>query len=89
MDLEPKNLFSKGRSSNLGKLYGKWKAKKQGTILTVELFEHALVEVGSSESSIKSIEFDFDLKFSFTKDPFEVKFERGKDICAYGLANEA
>jgi len=48
MDIEPKNLFSKARSSNLGKLYGKWKVKKQGTILTAELYERALVEVGSS-----------------------------------------
>ena len=55
MDIEPKNLFSKGRTSNLGKLYGKWKVKKQGTVFTAELYDHALVEVGSSESSIKSI----------------------------------
>lgn len=31
MDLEPKSLYTKGRVSNLGKLYGKWKVKKQGS----------------------------------------------------------
>lgn len=35
MDIEPKNLFTKGKSSHLGKLFGKWKVKKQGTQLQV------------------------------------------------------
>jgi hypothetical protein len=29
--MDVKNLFTKGRLNNLGKLYGKWKVKKQGT----------------------------------------------------------
>ncbi len=43
MDIEPKNLFTKGKSSNIGKLYGKWKVKRQGTLLHVELYEQAVV----------------------------------------------
>lgn len=35
MDIEPKNLFTKGKSTSIGKLYGKWKVKKQGTPLQV------------------------------------------------------
>jgi len=48
MDIEPKNLFSKGRPSHVGKLNGKWKVKKQGVVITVELYEQGLVEIGSS-----------------------------------------
>lgn len=35
MDIEPKNLFTKGKPLYIGKLYGKWKVKKQGTPLQV------------------------------------------------------
>lgn len=35
MDMEPKSLFAKGKSNNLGKLYGKWKVKKQGSPIQV------------------------------------------------------
>ena len=35
MDIEPKNLFTKGRSNNLGKMYGKWKVKKAGAAVQV------------------------------------------------------
>lgn len=35
MDMESKPLFAKGKSSNLGKLWGKWKAKKLGSSLQV------------------------------------------------------
>lgn len=55
MDIEPKNLFSKGKSSNVGKLYGKWKAKKLGSPVQVELYEQALVEIGVSDSGCKTI----------------------------------
>lgn len=43
MDIEPKNLFVKGKSNNLGKLYGKWKVKKQGTLTHVEIYENAII----------------------------------------------
>ncbi len=43
MDIEPKSLFSKGKSNNLGKLYGKWKVKKQGTMMYAELYERGLL----------------------------------------------
>lgn len=39
MDFESKPLFAKGKSNNLGKLHGKWKAKKQGSSVQVELYE--------------------------------------------------
>lgn len=35
MDIEPKNLFTKGKLTNIGNLYGKWKVKKQGTLISV------------------------------------------------------
>lgn len=35
MDMNVKDLFVKGKSSNLGKLVGKWKVKKQSTPLFV------------------------------------------------------
>lgn len=73
MDIEPKSLFVKGKSSTLGKILGKWKAKKQGMPISVELYENGLLEIGS-DSSCRSIEFDFDLKFAFSKDTLEVKF---------------
>lgn len=38
MDIEPKNLFIKGKSSNIGKLYGKWKVKRQGILIPVEIY---------------------------------------------------
>lgn len=38
-----KDLFSKGKSNNLGKLQGKWKVKKQGSSIYVELYEQGLV----------------------------------------------
>lgn len=43
MDIEPKSLFLKGKSNNLGKLYGRWKVIKQGNIMYVELYEHGLL----------------------------------------------
>lgn len=89
MDIEPKNLFIKGKSINLGKLYGKWKIKKQGAALQVEIYDNGILELGSSDASSKTIEFDFDLKFSFTKDPLEIKLERGKETCVYGISSEA
>ncbi len=55
MDIEPKNLFSKGKSSNIGKLFGKWKAKRLGNAVQVEIYEQALVEIGLSDSSCKTI----------------------------------
>ena len=73
MDIEPKSLFVKGKSNAMGKILGKWKAKKQGTPITIEIYENGLYEIGS-ESSSKSIEFDFDLKYAFCKETLEVKF---------------
>ncbi len=35
MDTDPKNLFTKGKSNALGKLQGKWKAKKQGILYSI------------------------------------------------------
>jgi hypothetical protein len=35
MDMESKPLFAKGKSSNLGKLMGKWKVKKLGSAIQV------------------------------------------------------
>lgn len=89
MDIEPKNLFTKGKSSNIGKLYGKWKVKRQGILIPVEIYQQALVEAGSSDSTSRTIEFDFDLKYSFIRDALEIKFERGKDSCAYNMLSEA
>lgn len=43
MDIEPKSLFVKGKSATLGKLLGKWKAKKQGSPVQVEIYEQGLV----------------------------------------------
>lgn len=67
MDIEPKSLFVKGKSNALGKILGKWKAKKQGVPISVELYENGLLDIGSDLSS-RSIEFDFDLKFAFSKE---------------------
>lgn len=55
MDLEGKSLFSKGKSNNLGKLYGKWKVKKQGIAMQAELYEHGLLEISGADSSCKTI----------------------------------
>lgn len=38
MDIEPKNLFAKGKSVNPGKLYGKWKAKRLGNAVHIEIY---------------------------------------------------
>ncbi len=38
--------------------------------MEVELHEKGLVEINSYDSSNKTIEFDFDLKFAFLKDTF-------------------
>ena len=73
MDIEPKSLFVKGKSSSMGKILGKWKAKKQGATIAIEIYENGLYEI-CSEGSSKSIEFDFDLKFAFVKETLEVKF---------------
>jgi len=35
MDIEPKSLLVKGKSSNIGKMLNRWKIKKQGTIIQV------------------------------------------------------
>ena len=35
MDIEPKSLFVKGKSSSMGKILGKWKAKKQGATIAI------------------------------------------------------
>lgn len=35
MDIEPKNLFTKGKSQNLGKIHGKWKVKKLGNPIQI------------------------------------------------------
>jgi hypothetical protein len=43
MHSEPKSLFTKGKSNNLGKLYGKWKVKRQGCTQNAELYESGLV----------------------------------------------
>jgi hypothetical protein len=37
MDMEPKNLFTKGRANNIGKLYGKWKVKILGNLVQVDI----------------------------------------------------
>lgn len=37
-----KDLFTKGKSNNLGKLIGKWKVKKTGSSIYVELYELGL-----------------------------------------------
>ena len=55
MDSEPKSLFTKGKVSSLGKLYGKWKVKKQGSPVEVELHDKGLVEMNSYDSSTKTI----------------------------------
>ena len=84
MDIEPKSLFVKGKSSSMGKILGKWKAKKQGASIAIEIYENGLYEI-SSEGSSKSIEFDFDLKFAFVKEGLEVKFQRGKETVSYNV----
>jgi hypothetical protein len=33
MQLDPKSLFAKGKSNNLGKFIGKWKVKRHSTPL--------------------------------------------------------
>lgn len=38
MDIEPKNLLIIGKSDNIGKCYGRWKVKKQGYLITVEIY---------------------------------------------------
>lgn len=43
MDLEPKSLFVKGKSNNLGKLYGKWKVRKLSSPIQIELYEKGLL----------------------------------------------
>jgi|694.fasta_scaffold65863_2 hypothetical protein len=35
MDIEPKSLIVKGKSTNIGKLYTRSKIKKQGTVIQV------------------------------------------------------
>ena len=49
------------------------------------MYELGLVELCGTDSSNKTIEFDFDLKFAFAKETLEIKFERAKDTCAYNL----
>lgn len=73
--MESKGLYVKGKSTSIGKVYGKWKVNKQGTPLTVQMYEKGIVE---TDSNPRTIQFDFDLKFSFNKDNLEIKFERGK-----------
>jgi hypothetical protein len=43
MDIDTKGLFTKAKQSALGKLYGKWKVKKQGQPIHVELYEKGLL----------------------------------------------
>lgn len=43
MDMNVKDLFTKGKANNLGKLIGKWKVKKTGSSVYVELYELGLV----------------------------------------------
>ena len=74
MQLEPKSLYTKGKSNNLGKFIGKWKVKRYGTPLSTELYQKGLVEISGSDSFCRTIQYDFDLKFSFTKAPPEIKF---------------
>ena len=38
MDIEPKSLFVKGKSNEIGKILGKWKVKKQGAPISIELY---------------------------------------------------
>lgn len=38
MDIEPKNLITKGKSINTGKLLGKWKVKRTGNAVNVEIY---------------------------------------------------
>jgi hypothetical protein len=67
MDIEPKLLYSIGKPNNCGKLYGRWKVKRVGNAVQVEIYEHSLVEIGLSDVGCRTIEFDFDLKFAFSK----------------------
>lgn len=43
MDMISKPLFARGKSNNLGKLYGKWKAKRDEIMMQIEICEHGLV----------------------------------------------
>lgn len=86
--MEQKSLFSKGKSNNLGKLQGRWKVRKQNNPVTVEIYENGLLEI-NSDSICKTIEFDFDLKFGFTKRPCEIKFERAEEFCVYSLNGDS
>jgi hypothetical protein len=65
MDMDMKGLFTKAKPNILGKLIGKWKIKKQGQFIHVEIYDKGLLEAIGSDT--KSIEFDFDLKFAFVK----------------------
>lgn len=66
-----KGLFSKVNPNSLGKIYGKWKVIKSSHPIHVEMYEKGLVEL---DSSIKTLEFHFDIKYSFNKETLEVKF---------------
>lgn len=48
-----------------------------------------MLEINPTDSSCKTIEYDFDLKFAFSKEPMEIKLERGKETCVYGLTTES
>ena len=64
MDIEAKNLFTEGMPSNRGAQLGQWQVKRGNETLTIGLFEQTLVE-SNQMNKLRSIEFDFDLKFSF------------------------
>lgn len=66
MDIEAKNLFTEGMSSNRGAQLGQWQVKKVQNVISIAIFENALVE-SNQNNQLKTIEFDFDLKFSFIK----------------------
>lgn len=87
MEIEPKNLFTKGKLPYFSGLKGKWHVKKLGNNLVVEIYDQGLVECYGSDSMTKTIEFDFDLKYSFSRETNEIKFERSKESCIYTLAS--
>ena len=51
----------------------------------VQLTEKGIEE--NCEGVIQSIEYDFDVKFSFTHSPSEIKFEKESDTVTYTLSS--
>lgn len=69
-----------------GKILLTCSAARSAEEVTINLYEHCLIETSSKKKM--TMPFDFDLKFGFTNSPPSIYFEKQEEKVKYDLKSE-